>query len=127
MILDTTFLIDFLRGDPSAIATMQEIKSSPLFTTEINVFELYFGAYLRGKNSVASTTALLSQLTVLDLDRRSTLRASAIAAELTRKGRSIDASDILIAGIALAHGVSKIVSRNAKHFEPIDELEVVGY
>ncbi len=39
----------------------------------------------------------------------------------------IEDRDILIASIALSFGENRIVTRNIKHFERIDEIEVVSY
>lgn len=127
MILDTTVLIDFLRGDQKAVNFVAE--NSPLWTTEINAFELFTGAHL-GKNinqRLDNAKALLAQLTVLPLDRRASLKAGEIAARLIRKGKVIEASDILIASIALTNGITEIVTANKVHYERIDEINVISY
>ena len=45
--LDTTFLIDFLKNDKSAVNKASEIKEDALVTTSINIFEvlLYQGLW----------------------------------------------------------------------------------
>jgi tRNA(fMet)-specific endonuclease VapC len=48
LVLDTTILIDALRGRMTALRMIEEIEESGeiICTTQINVLELYKGAYL---------------------------------------------------------------------------------
>ncbi|MGB9940070.1 PIN domain-containing protein [Methanosarcina sp.] len=47
-VLDTSFIVDLLRGKNEALQKLDEMEAQeiPLSTTEINVLELYRGAYL---------------------------------------------------------------------------------
>lgn len=130
-LLDTTVLIDLLKGEKSAINTVEKIRGEAvLYTSTINLYEILRGIHVlekdRGKHLRALHT-LSSNINVLDIDYESSERAARIYTELRKKGVEIDEPDYLIAGAALANGVSTIVSRNEKHFREISGLAVVSY
>lgn len=130
MLLDTTFLIDFLRAKKEAIEFLESHQPIALFTTEINVFELFTGAYLFDKNVDDHTqkiTSLLSKLNVLPLDRKASIKAGEIAAKLIKEGKKIEETDCLIAAIAIINGINKIVTANKSHYERIKGIEVISY
>ncbi len=130
MLLDTTFLIDFLRGEEKAIKFMQKNESGLIFTTEINVFEIVTGVYASKDNIkeyLERINALLSNLIVLNLDRKSSIKAGEITGNLIKQGQKIQETDCLIAAIALTNGLNVIVTENKKHFERIKEIEVLSY
>lgn len=131
MLLDTTLLIDFLRGKNSAVKFMQDYSGGEaLFTTEVNVFELFVGVYAGSEHAekhAERVTALLEKLTILPLERRATIQAAKIAGRLLKQGQRVEDSDILIAGIALSNGVLEIATRKKEHFERIPLMKVKTY
>ncbi len=130
MLLDTTFLIDFLRGKKNAINLISHIEKKPLYTTEINVFELITGAYISKqeiKKHLEKIYALLSRINVLSLDRKSSIKAGEIAGKLIKEGKKIHETDCLIAGIALANGITNIVTENKSHYERIKGVKIISY
>lgn len=130
MLLDTTLLIDFLRGKEEAVNIISKAQSGPLFTTEINVFELITGTYLLENNikeHLEKVNAMLSKLIVLEVDRNSAIESGKIAATLIREGNKIGETDCLIAGTALANGIKTIATRNKMHFEKISQIKVISY
>lgn len=130
MFLDSTFLIDFLRGKQKAISFLEERDVEPLFTSEINVFELVEGAY-SGKEEISrhleKISGLLNSMIVLPFDRRAALKAGEISGKLSLEGKKIGETDCLIAGVALAHGVTEIITENKEHFERVPGLKVKEY
>lgn len=46
---------------------------------------------------------------------------------LDAKSKTIDDNDILIAGIMISNGIKKIITKNRKHFERIQGIEVLSY
>ena len=54
-------------------------------------------------------------------------KAAEIYDLLESKGNLIDDNDILIAGIMLSNGINKIITKNVKHFEKIESLEIIEY
>jgi len=130
MFLDSTFLIDILRGKPQAISFLQEKQSTPLFTSEVNVFELVEGAYASEEKiqvRLEKVFGLLSRMTVLPLDRKAALKAGELCSRLSREGKTIGEIDCLIAGIALSNGISTILTENKSHFDRIKEIKVISY
>lgn len=130
-LLDTTFLIDLLRNKEGAVLKAKELGYENLFTTEINVFEIALGVYYKKeidhRKYLEQALNLLSRLTVLPLNRTSSIMSGKIAAELMRSGLEIESNDVLIAGIALSNGISKIVTRNKEHFNRIKGITVETY
>ena len=128
MILDSTVLIDFLRGKQNAVDVLS--LTNTFYTTEINVYELTTGIFLVRNNSklhLDKLNAVLARLIVLPLDRKAAIKAGEITADLIKKGLTIEESDCLIAGIALSNNIQKIITANKDHFSRISEMQVISY
>lgn len=130
MLADTSFLIDLMRGDRSAIETAARLAddSSAVMVGTPTVFELYVGVSLAVRSLEERQKVLdaLGSLTQLPLDSPSAKRAGSIYAQRTSEGARIDAEDAMIAGIALENSQS-LLTRNVKHFLGIPGLNVEGY
>ncbi len=129
--MDSTFLIDLLRGIPGAVGKMKELKSEDqLITTQVNIFELSFGIYYRYPvkyaEKILQLESVLDGFIIFDLTYRASLKAAQIAAALVREGQQICVGDALIAGILLANGCNTIVT-NDSHFERVEGLTVESY
>ena len=126
-LLDTTFLVDVLRGKKE----VQKILDSDedLLTTQINMFEILVGLFHKNvaPEKYLKTEFLISNIRVLPLDDLGIVRAAEISGTLMRKGETIDDCDCLIAGIALSKGVKTIITRNKKHFNKIKGIKVETY
>lgn len=130
MLAETCFLIDLLKGKKETIEFLEKKPIPFLYTTEICVFELIMGAYaLREKpeDEIMKINALLSKMVVLPVDRKAMIKAGEIAGTLIKKGRQIEDTDCLIAGIALSNGINEIITRNKEHYERISGIHVVSY
>jgi predicted nucleic acid-binding protein len=131
MFVDTTLLIDLLRGKQEAINVLQKVEQNEtLYTSEINVFELIEGVYIairEVKEHLEKVFALLSKLVVLPLDRKSAIKAGFISGMLTKKGNKIGETDCLIAGIVIANGITTIITENKAHFDRVPGIEVITY
>ncbi len=125
-ILDTTFLIDFVDGK---IETKDFDFQGELYTTQINMYEFICGLFFSKPSDEESDKilSLLGDIRVFQMSDESIIRAADIFVELYKKGKMINESDLHIAGIALANGTNKIVTRNVKDFKNIKGLEVVEY
>ncbi len=129
-LVDSTVLVDFLRGKEKAVGMLGKGGFVPYYTTEINVFELITGAYMVKtdvKTHLEKVFALLSKMIVLPLDRKATLKAGEIGGMLKKEGMQIEECDCLIAGIALTNGINEVITENKAHFERIDGIKVVSY
>jgi tRNA(fMet)-specific endonuclease VapC len=128
-VIDTDILIDLLRNTEETITFLKEIEENetPLSTTAINAFELYYGAHKskQQKQNLKATTKLLNRLIILPLDQTSAETAGHIYAELETKGQPIGLRDSLIAAITLTKGF-KIATKNVKHLQKITGLTIMA-
>jgi predicted nucleic acid-binding protein len=126
LILDTSFLIDLLRGRESAKKVNDEIRPGKI--TPISVMELWEGVQLTDKTSEErkAVQKLLEELKEAEFDTESALEAGRISAELQEKGEIIQPEDIMIAGVALRND-EKLLTREISEFEKIEGIETVSY
>lgn len=127
-LLDTTFLVDLIRGKPETKAYLSSAREVFL-TTQINLYEVMVGMFLQ---NVASSTFLQVQelfenIRVLPLDDSGIIKSAEICASLIKRGEIIDDADCLTAGIALSKGITTIVTKNRKHFQRIRGITVEAY
>lgn len=128
IVVDSDILIDLLREKEDAVKKIKELeKNEDLATTDINVFELCFGAYNSKKKdkNLSSTRGLLKNLTLLHTSEEAMETGGRIYSDMKVKGKSIDIRDVLIAAITLQNGAS-LLTRNKEHFERIKELVLVS-
>ncbi len=126
IVIDTDILIDLLRDKKYAVSKMRELeKNEELVTTDINAFELYFGAYnsREKERNIASTKGLLKTMMLLHTQEESMEMAGRIFAERRAKGKMIEIRDLLIAAIALRNGC-RLLTNNRDHFEGIGGLSL---
>ncbi|MBI2451501.1 PIN domain-containing protein [Candidatus Pacearchaeota archaeon] len=127
--LDTSFIIDLLKGSDSAKNLMEDFES---FYETINmaspsVVELIRGANKpKVKNEREKIINFLSSLIVLPLDKESAILAGDIEADLINRGAIIDVEDIMIAAIAIRNN-EVLITKNKKHFERIKDLKIRIY
>jgi len=126
-VLDTTLLIDLLKGKKEAYKVVEE--DSVLFTTQINMYEVIRGLFLENASlqKVKEVISILGDLRVLQLNDDSVVKSSQISSDLIKKGKRIPDCDCMIVGISLANGINTIVTQNKKHFERIKEIKVESY
>ncbi len=126
IVIDTDILIDLLRDREYAVRKIKELeKNEELFTTDINAFELYFGAYnSRDKErNIAATKGLLKTMLLLHTQEESMETAGRIFAQRKSKGKMIEIRDLLIAAITLQNGC-RLFTNNKDHFEGIEGLSL---
>lgn len=128
--LDTSVLIDAMRNDASARAALEAAAENGIVTTEVNVYELYVGAHREGRPMEQDLRGIergLSEIEILPLVRPATLRAAAMTSLLRSQGREVGTLDVLIAAIALAHDVRKVLTRDVRDFGRIPGIQVETY
>ena len=129
MILDSTFLIDVLRGERAVEKLVEQLDTSGTpFVSAVTVMELYEGVHLADatESERAAVEQLLEDLTELPFDRECALQAGRINAQLLSNGEPVDETDVMIAATGLVND-QPIVTRNVEHFERIDGVTVVSY
>ena len=132
VILDSTILIDFLKGRKNAIEKIKELeeKQTLLHTTQINVFELIQGIYAnsqRKEDELMALDVVLQKIKILDINYIAAYTAGKLTGELSKKGITIQTGDALIAGTGLAHSIHIIVTKNVKDFSKISGIQVETY
>lgn len=113
VVVDTSILIDVLRGEPAAVAVLREARQAgPLHASEITRSEVLAGMRSPEENA---TRALLGAFTWHPVDER----LAEIAGELGRRwlpaNRGVDSADLAIAATAVALD-ARLFTRNVKHF-----------
>lgn len=127
--IDSDCIIDFLKGKKEAIEIVNQYKDE-ITTTEINIFEVFFGVYSRkqtDKEEEESTRLFFDSMEILDSNKRWGIRAAKILGNLVKEGKVIEQNDSLIASIMLSNDCNKIVTKNEKHFSKIKGIEVMTY
>lgn len=121
--IDTSFLIDYFKGESNAIAFMEN-NSSSLVISELVIYEFLCG------NLTQKEEKVFLEAVELFLEAPLSRQATQIASqniENVKNGKSIGHQDCLIAGSYLASGVNAIVTANKKHFEHIKNITVLEY
>ena len=129
MILDTTFLVDILRGEETVGDLVEEVdESGPPFVTTVTVMELYEGIYLADSTERERDVVrdVLDGLEEIPFNRQCAKLAGQLNAELVTSGQPIDETDVMIAAAALVHDLP-VVTRNVDHFDRIEGIEVRSY
>ena len=127
--LDTTVLVDFLRGREEAVKLLSKLLGSSEAVTMAapTVFELVEGAEIaRSEMEKREIREFLSSITVLSLDAEAAWTAGEISGSLVLSGNQIGQMDTLIGAIALAHG-ERLITRNVGHFSRIPSLQIEDY
>lgn len=126
IILDTSALIDLFRGGNEILKSLDGDVAS----TTISYHEIYVG--IKRQKAMAEERffrRLFSDIKILNLDRSSAERSSEIMSRLMAIGISVNAFDVLIAGIAEANGAETLITRD-RDFESIakvSELNIKVY
>ena len=121
VLLDTTVLIDLLRGRPRTVERLRVLRrrGSVPFTTPINVEEIHRG--LRESEQVAAAR-LFDGLRIAPLGRLEGARAGDWRRVHASAGVTLAQADCLMAAAAVSIGVP-LATGNPKHF-PMRELSL---
>jgi predicted nucleic acid-binding protein len=128
MLLDTSFIIDVLREQKEALEKLAVIETEHfLSTTEINILELYKGAYFSKKTNknLEMISELLETVTILKIEPACYNIYGSLASQLHSKGIFIGHLDEVIAAIALLNN-EPILTKD-KHFTYVEDLIVYYY
>lgn len=127
--LETTFLVDLLRGKKEVEELKDQLYSTErvLAVASPTIMELWTGALLstHKERELAKVRELLQSLQILILDEKSAQMTGEIEANLLKNGVTIGTADMMIAGIAQTNGET-LVTRDA-HFARIPGLRMLKY
>jgi len=127
--LDTDAIIDIFKKEPKILKLIESINED-ICSTIINYQEIMFGLDLKNiihKTEEGFYDKFFEGIFLFLLDNSSSKKSADIFWSLKKQGKIIGKSDCIIAGILLANGVNKMITRNVKHFKNINGLKIISY
>jgi predicted nucleic acid-binding protein len=111
-LLDTAFLIDFLRGDPGAVARLGALVEggAALLVNDVVVCELFTGSR---RDPDPELAALLEPLEFIQPGLATAALAGRWRRTALQSGRTLSLADALIAAASFESGAT-VLSRNAR-------------
>ncbi|MFB6180312.1 MAG: PIN domain-containing protein [Candidatus Nanohalobium sp.] len=121
--LDTSFLVDYLKGRDYTLEYLEENSEEAFYASSLTIFELYRGELnSEGKSDLEDLKERLEWLETAQLDNETAEEAAKIEKALSNQGEKVNLADTLIAGEASKKGV-KIVTRD-RDFQKMSKIEV---
>jgi tRNA(fMet)-specific endonuclease VapC len=121
-LLDTNAMIGLLnRSSAKLEARVRQHPASDIGISAIVAHELYYGAFKSQRFDENLERLGQIRLEVVSLDREDAAAAGKIRAALRKAGTPIGPYDVLIAGQALARGLT-LITNNVREFQRIEEL-----
>ncbi len=122
-LLDTNLCIRVLRDRPAGLRARFNAEASGLCISDVVLFELLFGAEksARPAENRVAVERFAARLSVLAFDSAAAGHAADIRASLERRGASIGAYDLMIAGHARSRGLV-VVTGNLGEFGRVEGL-----
>jgi len=118
-LLDTSVLIDYLRGHPGAGELLEaERIVAPLHASEITRLEILAGMRPQEEEG---TRLLLSTLVWHPVDTEVAEAAGALGRQWLASHHTIDSADLAIAATAIRNG-SRLLTRNVRHYPMFKNL-----
>jgi len=134
ILLDTSACIDYLNGNKEIKKVIEE-QDELVHITSITIYEMNIG-FERTKRKISEQRykqlykpwlEFISSMEIFALGFKEAEKAAEIYDVLESQGKAIDDNDILIAGIMLTNGIKKLITKNVRHFERIEEIEFITY
>jgi len=114
IILDTSFLIDFFKGEEGTLAIIR----SDIATTVMTYHEILSGIkHKKAKREEKFFRRFFSKIKIFDFDLNAAEKSSEIMAKLLSSGKAVNALDVLIAGIAIVNGAQKVATKDEDFME----------
>ncbi len=121
---DTSFIIDFLKGEEKAVRFMKE-NSRHIRINELVIYEFLCGN-LDQKN-LKVFFEFIQMFSHNPFNRESAVLAGELFRDARKRGKTIGHADCMIAGSYLSNGISRIASRNVNHFMMMRGIKVIRY
>jgi tRNA(fMet)-specific endonuclease VapC len=125
-LLDTNTCIRFLNPGKSIVPDrLAAVSQEEVAICQIVKAELYYGAYKSARRdaNLALLARFFSQFESLPFDDAAAEAYGRLRAELARRGTPIGPNDLMIAAIALAHGLT-LVTHNTAEFSRVAGLRL---
>jgi tRNA(fMet)-specific endonuclease VapC len=123
-LLDTNACIRYLNARSELLKQRLDATPSEALTVcSIVEAELFFGAAKSRapQQTLQTQQAFLEKFRSLPFDTEAALRYGVLRADLERRGTPIGANDLMIASIALTHGLT-LVTNDLREFTSVDGL-----
>jgi len=123
VLIDTSLLVAFERGDATPDAITEESAISVITVSEI-LRGVHRASEAERIQRHAVVEHLLDQFETLDITEPIARIHAAVSAELARSGKTVGSHDLWIGATALAYGLG-VITHNARDFERVPGLRVV--
>ena len=122
-LLDTTTIIDHLRGDKKVNFYLEEIgtRGDIVGCCCINITETYSGMKDKEKER---TDKFIESLYYFGVTKEIAKLAGKLKQKYGKKGKTLTTIDVIIAATAITYGLI-LITKNIKHY-PFSELEIKG-
>ena len=128
-LLDTNVLSDFVRGDPKVCKRFKAAHPDELAVSTVSVMEVDYGLALqpaRARLIGPLIDAIFDSVRILPFSRADARSAGAVRAALRKRGKPIGPYDVLLAGCALARGLT-LVTANEVELGHVDGLALENW
>jgi len=128
MILDTSAIIDVLKGEKNINVKIQELekRNVTFLFTSISVFEIWKGIIdIQNEEKLKKIKFLFDSVNILGFDAESAKEAGIIYSNLEKKGKVIEPEDCMIIGIAKIN--KEPILTKDKHFQRVSDLKIEFY
>lgn len=124
-LLDTNICIGLLKRQSTILAHIQTVGWERLSLCALVKAELWYGAFKsdRPQANLAVLRDLFIAMPSLPFDDHAAQHYGEIRAILARLGTPIGPNDLLIAAVALAHGIT-LITHNTREFSRIPGLQI---
>ncbi len=125
-LLDTCVISDFVKGLPATLKRIKETSPDLIAVSTISRMEIEYGLHLnpeRARKITPVIQAFLASIRTLPFGEPDAQVAGTIRATLQRQGKPIGSYDVLIAGTALARGLT-LVTSNTGEFSRVGGLAI---
>jgi tRNA(fMet)-specific endonuclease VapC len=128
-LLDTNIVSEFMRSNPNVMKRVDEhvAEYGYVSISIITYFEVSSGLFFRdAKKQLSKFLTFVELNRVVPMSLISARLAAETVADLRKRGTPIEATDTLIAGIALENDFV-VATNNTAHFDRIKNLEVENW
>jgi len=127
-LLDTDTCIGVLRQTPGMVQRLSQVAPTDCAVSMVTVYELFCGL-ARARDPAGERRKVerfVSAIIELPLERAGAEAAANVRAELERQGMVIGPYDLLIAGQAVAEGLT-LVTSNVREFQRVSGLKLESW
>jgi tRNA(fMet)-specific endonuclease VapC len=122
-LLDTNVVIRLLNSDQQLTNRLHDHERSEFGLPIMVMHELYFGAFNSRRIDWNISVVQALDFEILDFQLQDAIKAAEIRAMLAARGTPIGPFDLLIAGQAIARGLT-LITNNLREFNRIGQLRV---